>query len=97
MAAPDAMVCGPLPSDGSDLGIFKPDAMGECRQQRRHDGFRQERTLPLEGHQHFTRDLVKEGRTSLNYLPTPEVVADLLMKALPVTQHEQLAKDIGFG
>jgi transposase InsO family protein len=44
---------------------------------------------------HYTRDLVKEKRISLNYIPTKEMVADLLTKALPRTQHEYLAKGIG--
>ena len=44
---------------------------------------------------HFTRDLVKDKRISLNYIPTKEMSADLLMKALPRAQHEYLAKTIG--
>ena len=46
---------------------------------------------------HFTRDLVKEGRISLNYVPTQEMVADMLTKALPRAQHETLANGIGLG
>ena len=43
---------------------------------------------------HFTRDLVKGKRISLNYIPTKEMSADLLTKALPCAQHKYLAKTI---
>ena len=44
---------------------------------------------------HFTRDLIKNKRISLNYVPTKEMSADLLTKALPRAQHEYLTKTIG--
>ena len=43
---------------------------------------------------HFTWDLVKGKWISLNYIPTKEMSADLLTKALPRTQHKYLAKTI---
>jgi hypothetical protein len=43
---------------------------------------------------HFTRDLLKE-KIGLNYVPTTEVVADLLTKSLPRTQHEHLSVSLG--
>ena len=43
---------------------------------------------------HFTRDLIKNKRISLNYIPTKEMSADLLTKALPHAQHEYLMKTI---
>jgi hypothetical protein len=43
---------------------------------------------------HYTQDLIKEKQISLNYIPTKEMVADLLMKALPCMQHEYLVKGI---
>ena len=43
---------------------------------------------------HFTRDLVKEKRIGLNYVPTMEVSADSLTKALPRAQHEYLTNPI---
>jgi hypothetical protein len=44
---------------------------------------------------HYTRDLVREKRISLNYIPTKEMVADLLTRASPRAQHKYLAKGIG--
>jgi len=39
---------------------------------------------------HFTRDLVKKQRIYLEYIPTKDMLADLLTKTLPHVQHEQL-------
>ena len=44
---------------------------------------------------HFTRRLVRKGRLGLAYLPTKEMLADLLTKPLPRAQHEYLARGIG--
>lgn len=44
---------------------------------------------------HFTRKLVRDGRIGLNYVPTQEMVADILTKALPRAQHEYLARELG--
>ena len=44
---------------------------------------------------HFTRKLVKKGRIGLNYIPTQEMVADILTKALPCAQHKYLAREVG--
>ena len=44
---------------------------------------------------HFTQDLVKGKQISLNYIPTKEMSADLLTKALPHVQHKYLTKTIG--
>ena len=44
---------------------------------------------------HYMRDLVKEKQITLNYMPTKEMVADLLTKALHHAQHEYLVKGAG--
>ena len=44
---------------------------------------------------HFIHDLIKEGRIHLNYVPTNDVVADLLTKALPHPAHGLFSKAIG--
>ena len=44
---------------------------------------------------YFTRDLTEEERLSINYVPTQEMVADLLTKSLPHPPHEQPAKRVG--
>ena len=44
---------------------------------------------------HFTHKLVKDGWIGLNYVPTQEMVADILTKALPHVQHEYLAREVG--
>jgi len=40
-------------------------------------------------------DLVKGQRIHLEYIPTKNMLADLLHEALPRTQHEQLSEGIG--
>ena len=49
----------------------------------------------IDAQYHLTRDLIEENWVSLNYVPTKEMVADTLTRALPRTQHEYLAKRIG--
>ena len=44
---------------------------------------------------HFARDLIRAGRISLNYVPTAEMLADLLTKSLPRARHLCLSKAIG--
>ena len=44
---------------------------------------------------HFTRGLVNAGRIGLDYVPTREMLADLLTKPLPRGRHEYLACGIG--
>jgi hypothetical protein len=44
---------------------------------------------------HYTWDLIKEKHISLNYIPTKEMIADILTKALPHVQHEYLARGVG--
>ena len=44
---------------------------------------------------HFTRGLVRSGKVALNYVPTKEMLADVLTKPLPRGQHEYLACGIG--
>jgi len=41
---------------------------------------------------HFTRDLVNEQMIHLEYIPTTDMLADLLTKSL---QHEQPSEGIG--
>jgi UPF0288 family protein (methanogenesis marker protein 3) len=44
---------------------------------------------------HYTLDLVKEKKIQLEYIPTNEMLADLLTKSLPRVQHAILSKSIG--
>jgi len=44
---------------------------------------------------HYTRLLFKSGVIDLQYLPTKEMLADVLTKPLPRVQHEYLARGIG--
>ena len=44
---------------------------------------------------HCTRDLVRQWKTQLKYIPTQDMLADILKKSLPRAQHEPLANGIG--
>ncbi len=44
---------------------------------------------------HYTRDLVKQEKIQLSYVPTKDMLADVLTKSLPRAQHEHLSKGIG--
>ena len=44
---------------------------------------------------HFVCNLIRAGWISLNYMPTAEMLADLLTKSLPCVHHLCLLKAIG--
>ena len=44
---------------------------------------------------HFTRDLVKHKKIHLQYIPTENMLADILTKSLPRAQHAHLSQGIG--
>jgi len=44
---------------------------------------------------HYTRELIRNGRIALNYVPTADMLADLLTKSLPRARHVTLSGDIG--
>jgi hypothetical protein len=54
-----------------------------------------DRSKHIDTQYHFTRDLVKQKRTQVNYVPTKYMVADLLTKSLPSVQHNISRKGIG--
>ena len=43
---------------------------------------------------HYTRNLVKQEKSQLNYAPMKNMLADVLTKSLPRAQHELLSKGI---
>jgi len=44
---------------------------------------------------HYTRELISNGRIVLNYVPTADMLADLLTKSLPRVRHVTLSRGIG--
>ena len=44
---------------------------------------------------HFVREMLTEGTIKLEYVPTTEMVADILTKALPKQKHEWCVKKLG--
>lgn len=53
------------------------------------------RTKYIDIQQHFIREKVDNGDVHLKYLPTGDMVADLLIKALPYEKVERFRKEIG--
>jgi hypothetical protein len=51
-----------------------------------------QRTKHIDVRYHFVRHLVVEGNLEIKYLPTEEMVADLMTKALPKDKHEKFSK-----
>ena len=56
---------------------------------------RQPRTKHIDIKYHFTRDAITKGETQLTYCPTNLMVADILTKAIPRHQFEELRKKLG--
>src|SRR5205814_8310932 len=53
------------------------------------------RTKYIDIQYHFIRNCVEDGKTSLEYCPTEEMVADGLTKALGPERHRKLARMMG--
>jgi len=54
-----------------------------------------DRSKDIDIQYHFTRDLVKEQMIYVEHIPTTDMLADVLTKTLPRTQHEQLSEGAG--
>ena len=54
-----------------------------------------DRSKHIDIQHHYTRDLVRAGRIEIKYIPTKDMLADVLTKALPHAQHEYLTKAVG--
>jgi len=44
---------------------------------------------------HYARELIRNGRIMLNYVPTADMLAGLLTKSLPRVRHVTLSRGIG--
>ena len=53
------------------------------------------RTKHIDIQYHFIRNCVEDGKTSLEYCPTGDMVADGLTKALGPERHKKLVKMMG--
>jgi hypothetical protein len=53
------------------------------------------RTKHIDIRHHYVREQVHQGAVELKYLPTKEMIADVLTKALPKPQFNILSKEIG--
>ena len=53
------------------------------------------RTKHISIQQHFVREKVEEGQVRMDYLPTGDMLADLLTKALPREKVERFRQDMG--
>jgi hypothetical protein len=54
-----------------------------------------ERTKHIDIRYHFVRDAYQEGRVRIEYLPTAEMTADILTKALPRDTHQRHVNGMG--
>ena len=52
-------------------------------------------TKHIRVHQHFIRECVNEGSIELDYVPTADQVADILMKGLQAIKHKKFVKLMG--
>ena len=50
------------------------------------------RTKHIDVHYHFVQECVEDGTFEITHIPTGEMLADGLTKALPRTGHENMAK-----
>jgi hypothetical protein len=54
-----------------------------------------ERTKHIDTKYHFVRDAYKNGKLQLEYIPTADMTADILTKALPREAHWRHVKGMG--
>jgi hypothetical protein len=53
------------------------------------------RTKHINIHYHYVRDLLREGKVTLSYVPTAENVADIMTKGLTKETHEKFTMELG--
>ena len=58
-------------------------------------GGRYSRTKHIDVKYHFLRSLVQEGSIIIQYLPTNNMIADILTKGLPRIKHEEFTANMG--
>jgi hypothetical protein len=56
-----------------------------------------ERTKHIDIAYHFVRECVANGTISVQYIPTDDMTADVLTKALPQIKHEKHIRAMGLG
>ena len=55
------------------------------------------RTKHIDLQYHFIREAVDDGKIKMDYIPTIENVADIFMKPLARSRHEELVAKLGLG
>jgi len=53
------------------------------------------RTKHIDIRHHFVREVLEEGKVEVEFIPTEEMVADILTKGLPREKHEWCTRRIG--
>lgn len=53
------------------------------------------RTKHIDVKHHFIRDCIKSGKINISYIPTADMLADVLTKPLGKTKHQQAVKMLG--
>ena len=81
---------GVLIRDAMTVNVDNQGAMALARNPVFHN-----RSKHIDVQYHYARELVKAGNIDRAYMPTKEMLADLLTKSLPRGQHEFLACGIG--
>jgi len=55
------------------------------------------RTKHIDIQHHFIREKLESGEIGLKYCPTPDMVVDVLTKALAKERHQNLTRSMGLG
>ena len=74
---------------GTELFVNNTGTIALAKEARFHA-----RTKHIDVHYHFVRERVKDGTFEITHIPTSEMLADRLTKALLCTGHENMAKQL---
>ena len=79
----------PKPPSGTEIFIDNTGTIALTKEARLHA-----RMKHIDVHYHFVRECIKDGTFKITHVPTSEMLADGLTKALPRTGHEKMTKHL---
>ena len=77
----------PEPPSGTEIFVDNTSAIALAKEACLHA-----HTKHIDVHYHFVRECVEDGTFKITHVPTGEMLADGLTKALPHTGHEKMVK-----
>ena len=83
----DVSIHPPKPPSGTEIFVDNTGTIALAKEARLHTCMKH-----IDVHYHFVQEHVEDGSFKITHVPTSEMLADGLTKALPRTGHKKMAK-----